>query len=286
MARLAFCGLGQMGAPMARRLLEAGHDLTVWNRTAGKAAALGAAGASIATSPAEAARGAEAVLTMLADPDALHQVVLGDHGVHDALESGATLIEMSTVGPAAIHALADEGVPLIDAPVLGSVPQAEDGALMVFVGGSDQAYERWAPVLEAIGRPMHVGPLGSGAAMKLVVNSTLGALMTGLGEALALADALGLSQASVLDVLADSALGVTARSKRERIESGSYPPNFKLGLAAKDLRLVEETAKRHGAEIRVAEAARRWFEDAARGGLGDLDYSAVTAHIRGRDAEG
>ena len=284
MAKLGFCGLGQMGAPMARRFLEAGHDLTVWNRTAEKADPVAAAGAAVAASPAEAATGADGVVTMLADPAALREVLLGEAGVAEGLGPDATVIDMSTVGPDAVRGLADERVSLIDAPVLGSVPQAEEGSLRVFVGGPDEAYERWAPVLAAVGTPIHVGPLGAGAAVKLVVNSTLGALMSGLGGALALGDALDLDQSTVLDVLADSPIGVTARSKRERIESGSYPPNFKLALAEKDLRLVTETAGRLGIDLRVAPAAHRWLADAEGAGFGELDYSAVTARIRGREA--
>jgi 3-hydroxyisobutyrate dehydrogenase-like beta-hydroxyacid dehydrogenase len=289
MARLAFLGLGQMGLPMARRLLEAGHELVAWNRTASKSRSLEQRGAVVAETPAEAARDAEGVVTMLADPAALEAVVEGPNGAASGMANGATLIEMSTVGPQAVHDLAGrlpEGVDILDAPVLGSVPQAEGGSLKVFVGGTDEQFGRWREVLGALGTPVHVGPLGSGASMKLVVNSALGALMTALGEALALADGLGLDQDVTLDVLADSQIGVTARSKRERIESGVYPPNFKLGLGAKDLRLVTDAAVRAGRDLRLASAARSWLEEADAGGFSDLDYSAVVAHIRGGPARG
>jgi 3-hydroxyisobutyrate dehydrogenase len=288
MAKLAFLGLGQMGGPMAARLLDAGHDLAVWNRTASKAEPLVARGARPSASPAQAADGAEGVFTMLATPEALQAVVLGSAGAATAMGDGATLIDMSTVGPEAARKLAERlpsGVSILDAPVLGSVPQAEDGSLKVFVGGSQELFDRWRPVLAALGSPMRLGPLGAGASMKLVVNSTLGALMTGLGEALALADALGLDQKRTLDVLADSQMGVTARSKRQRIEDGRYPPNFRLALAAKDLRLVSESADRAGIDLRLAPAARSWLEEAAANSP-DLDYSAVVAHIRGREARG
>jgi 3-hydroxyisobutyrate dehydrogenase-like beta-hydroxyacid dehydrogenase len=120
--------------------------------------------------------------------------------------------------------------------------------------------------------------------MKLVANSTLGALMTGLAEALALADGLALDEAAVLDILVESPIGVTAKSKRALIESGVYQPNFSLGLAAKDLRLVTEAAEAAGVELRLAAAARSWFERADEHGLGELDYSAVIADVRGRPA--
>jgi 3-hydroxyisobutyrate dehydrogenase-like beta-hydroxyacid dehydrogenase len=287
MATLAFLGLGQMGAPMAARLLDAGHQLTVWNRTPGKAEPLVARGARAASSPADAASGADAAITMLAGPEALGEVVFGPRGVAEGLPDGAVLIEMSTMGPEAIRRTAErlgERVTVVDAPVLGTIPNAREGSLKIFVGGTEGDMARWRGVLSAMGTPIHVGPLGAGASMKLVVNSTLGALMTALGEALALADALGLEEETVLDVLADSAIGPTTQGKRDRIERGVYEPNFKLSLARKDLRLVTEEAGRAGVAMRVAAAARAWMEGADNAHLGDMDYSAVIAYIRGRPA--
>ncbi len=262
-AKVAFCGLGQMGEPMAARLLEGGHELVVWNRSPERADALAERGARRAASPGEAAAGSEVVMTMLATPDALEEVVFGEEGLASGMEAGATLVEMSTVGPDALRHLAErlpDGVDALDAPVLGSVRQATEGTLKVFVGGSDQQFERWREVLGALGTPAHLGPLGSGAAMKLVANSALGVLMTGLGEALALADAHGLDQSTVLELLGESPIGATAKSKRDKVESGVYDPNFKLALAAKDLRLVTDAAERAGVELRLAAAARAWFE--------------------------
>jgi 3-hydroxyisobutyrate dehydrogenase-like beta-hydroxyacid dehydrogenase len=289
MTYIAFCGLGRMGGPMAARLLEAGHAVTVWNRTPGRADDLVGRGAREADSPADAADGAEVVVTMLADPDAVDDVLFGDDGVARGLSPGTTVVEMSTIGPAAVRDIADrlpEDVGLLDAPVLGSVPQATDGTLKIFVGGDAGAFELCRTLLEAMGTPVHLGPLGAGASMKLVANSTLGALMCGLAEALALADALDLDQSAVLDVLGESPIGATVRSKRRLIESGEYLPNFKLALAAKDLGLVMDEAGTAGLALRLAPAARAWLEEADEAGLGDLDYSAVIAHARGREAAG
>jgi 3-hydroxyisobutyrate dehydrogenase-like beta-hydroxyacid dehydrogenase len=288
MSKIAFCGLGRMGVPMAGRLLDAGHDVAVWNRTAERAAPLVERGAQQVLSPADAAAGADVLITVLADPAALDGVVFGSEGLAAGASSGAALIEMSTVGPDAVRSLAarlPDGVDALDAPVLGSVPQATEGTLKIFVGGDQAVFERCRPVLEAMGTPRHLGPLGSGAAMKLVANSTLGALMCGLAEALALADALALDEAAVLDILVESPIGATAKSKRKLIESGEYPANFKLGLAAKDLRLVTSAAEEAGLELRLASAARAWLEQADAEGKGDLDYSAVIASVRGRPAE-
>jgi 3-hydroxyisobutyrate dehydrogenase-like beta-hydroxyacid dehydrogenase len=174
MTKLGFYGLGRMGVPMAARLLEAGHEVRVWNRSPGKAGSLVEAGATEAGSPAEAAAGADVVVTMLADPEAVQEVLAAAD-----LAAGTTLVEMSTIGPDAVRSLAaglPDGVHMLDAPVLGSVPQATEGTLKIFVGGDAEVFERCRPVLEAMGRPRHLGPLGAGAAMKLVANSTLGAL--------------------------------------------------------------------------------------------------------------
>lgn len=290
MARLAFCGLGMMGAAMAARLVAAGHELTVWNRSPDKATPLVEAGATLAASPAEAAAGAEGVITMLADAAALEAVVFGAPevpGLAQGFAPGATLIEMSTVGPEALRGVAGRlgsALQVMDAPVLGSIVQVRQGSLKIFVGGSEEMMERWRPVLEVLGTPYYLGPLGAGASMKLVANSTLGALMAALGEALALGAALGLDQARMLDVLVGSPIGVTASGKRASIETGLYPPNFKLALAVKDLDLVLGAAGTGGVELRVAEAARSWFREALADGFGAMDYSAVIAEITGGPA--
>src|SRR6266542_4308102 len=275
MAKLAFVGLGLMGTPMATRLLEAGNDLTVWNRTAEKSRPLADRGAAVASTPAEAAVGVEAAITMVANPQALEQVVFGTDGLAAALRPGQLLIDMSTVGPETVREVAarlPQGVTLVDAPVRGSVPEATAGRLAIYVGADQAVFDRVAPILTVLGTPHRVGGPGAGAAAKVVNNSTLGAAM-------ALGDALGLDRSALLDVLADSPIGTTVRAKRANVESGSYPPNFKLSLALKDLRLVDQTAQRAGRRLPVATASRDWLERAASSGAGDLDYSAVIATI-------
>ena len=288
MAKLAFLGLGQMGTPMARRLLAAGHDVTVWNRTPERAEPLVEDGAHQGSTPAEAGQGAEAAVTMLADPDAVDAVLFGPDGLAHGLQEGSTVIDMSTVGPQAVRRVAERlprGVTMLDAPVLGTVPQAEEGKLKIFAGGEQDVFDRWRPVLEVLGTPTHLGPLSAGASMKLVVNSTLGAVMSGIGEALALADALGLDEEMTLNVLADSVVGTGITRARHSIESGIFPPRFKLSLAHKDLGLVNDAAGRAGLHLRLASAARDWFRSADEQGFGGLDYTAVVAHIRGRQAQ-
>jgi 3-hydroxyisobutyrate dehydrogenase-like beta-hydroxyacid dehydrogenase len=284
MTPVAFLGLGLMGAPMARRLLDAGHDVVVWNRRRDRAAALAGAGARRAASPGEAADGAEVVITMLADPAALAAVTEGADGVAAGVQPGATVLEMSTVGPAAVHRLREalpDGVALVDSPVLGSTPQAGDGTLQLFVGGEAGDVEPWLPLLETFGSPTHVGPLGAGAAAKLVVNSTLGGTLALLGEALSLAAGLGLDRSTALDVLARSPLGSQVERRRRALEAGEFPLRFRLRLAGKDLDLVQAAAGDAGVDLRLAPAARSWLADATDAGWGDEDYSAVIAYITG-----
>jgi 3-hydroxyisobutyrate dehydrogenase-like beta-hydroxyacid dehydrogenase len=281
---VAVVGLGAMGSRVARRLLEAGHELVVWNRTAEKAEPLVEAGAVAAATPAEAAARAEAVLTMVADPAALREVTEGEDGVAAGVREGATVIEMSTVGPDAVRRLASvlgERAGLLDAPVLGSRSEAEAGTLTVFVGGPDELVARWTPLLSVLGSPLHVGPLGSGAAAKLVANTTLVGTIGVVGEALALAEGLGLPREKAFEVLAATPLGAQAERRRESVESGEYPPRFALYLARKDAELVVSAAREAGVDLRLTEAARSWLAEAEEAGLGDRDYSAVLARIIG-----
>jgi 3-hydroxyisobutyrate dehydrogenase-like beta-hydroxyacid dehydrogenase len=284
MTKIAFVGLGNMGSAMAARLLASGYDLTVWNRTRAKADALVAGGAKLADSPAAAASGTDVVITMLTDPAALEQVVFGSDGLAGSLGSGQVLLDMSTVGPDEIRAVADRlptGVVLVDAPVRGSILEASSGRLVIFVGADSATFALVEPILKALGSPTRMGGLGSGAAMKLVVNSTLAAAMTAAGEALALGAAFGLDRGLVLDVVEQSPVGAVLRGKRDAIETGTYTPSFKLGLARKDLRLVTEAPAAAQLDLKLAPAALAWLDQAAAAGVADLDYSAVVASITG-----
>jgi len=269
-AKVAVVGLGAMGSRIVRRLIDAGHELTVWNRTPAKAEALGV---PIAASPAEAAASSEVVITMVADPPALEAVTEGPDGVAAGAGEDMTVIEMSTVGPAAIERLSRAvKAPLLDAPVLGSLSEAESGTLSIFVGGEQTVFEVQRELLEALGSPLYVGPSGSGAAAKLVANSTLLTVIGAVGEAVALADALGLSREATFDVLGRTALAEQAERRRPALESGEFPPRFPLRLARKDADLIAEL----GLDLRLVEAARSWL---AQTGGDDRDYSAVLEQI-------
>lgn len=285
---VAVIGLGAMGSRIARRLGEVGHDVVVWNRTRSKAEPLAADGAAIAVSPADAARRGEAVITVLADPDALMEVTEGPDGIAAGVAGDTTVIEMSTVGPEAIRRLASTfppGAGLLDAPVLGSLGEAESASLHVFVGGSDELFERWSPLLSGLGSPIHVGPLGAGASAKLVANATLVGTLTLLGEILALADRLEITREVAFRVLAETPMAAQAERRRVSLERGEFPLHFSLALARKDARLIVEAAEAAGVDAPVLAAATRWFADADDAGLGDRDYSEVLNRIigQGRD---
>lgn len=282
MTRVAWIGLGGLGARMARRLADAGHDLTVWNRRPGRVDALVAVGAHPAATPADAVRDVDAVFLTLADPAALADVTEGPAGVAAGISAGTTVVDMSTVGPVAtarLRAALPEGVTLLDAPVLGSLAEADAGTLTVLVGGPAEAVARARPLLSLVGDLVHLGPTGSGTAAKLVANFALLATVGTLGEALAIADGLGLPREVTWRVLGYSPLAAQAARRRPVIESGDFPPRFALALARKDADLIVAAADATGTDVRLARAARSWLADAEATGLGSLDYTAVLNHI-------
>jgi HAD superfamily hydrolase (TIGR01450 family) len=289
MTRVAFIGLGAMGGRLARRLLDAGHDVTVWNRTRARAKELLDAGATLAATPADAAGQSEVVITMVTDLPALLAVISGRGGLAGGIGGSTTLIEMSTVGPAAVTQLAPlmpDGVGLLDAPVLGSISEAEAGTLRVFVGGPTPLVQLWMPLLSTFGIAMHVGPLGAGAAAKLVANSTLFGVLGTLGEALALADGLGLARDVAFEVLAATPLASQAERRRPAIETDDYPPRYTLALALKDAGLIIKAAETARVDVRLLKAAESWLADSSDAGWAGRDYSAVLATIlHGHDGD-
>jgi 3-hydroxyisobutyrate dehydrogenase-like beta-hydroxyacid dehydrogenase len=273
MTNVGWIGLGAMGSRMVARLVEAGHQVTVWNRTRERADDL--AGVRVAATSADAVAGADVVALMVTDAEALAEVV---NGIAAELKPGTVLIDFSTVGPAAVTALASHlppGVAVLDAPVLGSIGEAEAGTLKLLVGGSDQVVERCRSLLSALGTVMHVGPQGSGAAAKLVANLALLGSVTLLGETLALADRLGIHREAAWSVLDTTPLAAQAQRRRPVIDADSYPPRFSLRLAQKDAALISTA----GAAPPISAAVATWLTEAAAAGLGDLDYTAVLSHI-------
>ena len=273
MADIAVVGLGAMGSRIARRLIDAGHDVVVWNRDPAKAEGF----PQRAATPAEAAERAEVVIIMVSDPAALGAV---SEGITAGTKDGTTVVQMSTVGVAAVQRLDSElpnGVALLDAPVLGSLPEVEDGRLTIFAGGSDDTVARLSPVLSTLGTVIHVGGIGAGSAAKLVANFSLISMLAALGEAFALGRHLGLTDHALFDVLAATPLSAQAERRRDAIENDSYPARFALALADKDAQLILDAAG--DLDLRVARAVRSWYADAMREGRGAEDNSALLATI-------
>jgi len=284
--KIALLGLGLMGSGMAGHLLDAGYPLTIWNRTPGKAQALQARGARLAKSPREAAAGAAVVISMLADVPVCRDVWLGRGEALVDIAPGTILVESSTVTVEWIeeldHAAKEHGCDLVDAPVTGSKPQAEAGQLLFLAGGSSATVNQVSPTLKAMGRDVvHVGPVGSGARLKLINNFLSGSQAAALAEALSLIERSGLDRDKALGVLTEGAPGSPlVKLLSGRMTARQYEPNFLLRLMAKDLRYVVSEADHQALDLDMGRAALRVFEHAIAAGQGDDDMSAVVEQFR------
>jgi 3-hydroxyisobutyrate dehydrogenase len=272
---VAVLGTGIMGAPMARNLLAAGFPVRAWNRTREKAAPLADAGAVVARTPGEAGAGAQVVLTMLTDGDAVIE------SVADALDEAEVWVQMSTVGVEGAErcaALADErGVALVDAPVLGSRQPAEEGKLTVLASGPEELGDRVGPLFDVVGaRTLWVGEAGAGQRLKLVANTWVVAVVEGIAETLLLAEGIGVPPQSFLDLIAGSQQDCAyAQLKGKGMIERSFEPAFPLRHAAKDLRLIEEAAGSHHLDVPLIDAIAARFAAGVTAGHGDLDLSAT-----------
>lgn len=279
-AAVAFLGLGRMGSLLARHVLDAGHDLTVWNRTPGKAAGLVAAGAREAASPAEAVAGADVAVLMLFGPDSVREVL------PQIARDGLLVVDCTTISPAAAREFAavagQSGARYADAPVAGSVGPAREGTLGVFVGCRERDWADVQPIVQLWADPARVrrvGEVGAGSALKLVVNQGVGVLAAGLGEALRLGRDLGLDRGLLLDVLGGSAYSWTLGQKRRMLDADDYSgTEFSLDLMAKDLDLMVRAAGGQ-TDLLVTRGALQHAEDALQAGHAGEDYAALIAHV-------
>jgi 3-hydroxyisobutyrate dehydrogenase-like beta-hydroxyacid dehydrogenase len=282
MSRLAFVGLGAMGSRLARRLLAAGHQVTGWNRTAGKADELMTAGLVVAKSPREAAEGAEAVFTMVTDDVALRAVALGPDGIVAGLDRDATLVEMSTVSAAVVRELEPpvtaRGAALLDVPVSGSTITVEQGQASFMVGGDATALARVRPWLLAMGTAVtHVGPLGLAKTMKVAANLGLAVQMLAFSEAVLLAEKAGIARERAVEALLKSVIASPMVKYRGPFVLGQMPTDawFKVAMIQKDLQLALDQGRASGVPLPLTSVAQEWMT-AARGlGLGDYDFGIV-----------
>ena len=279
--RVAVVGLGTMGAPMARHLLEAGHEVTVHNRTRERELPLAELGAARAASPREAAAAAEAVLICVSDTPDLLSVVEGENGVAAGLARGGLVLDCSTVSPAETAALAarlaERGIGFVDAPVSGGSEGAERGTLTVFAGGADADIERARPILDAFsGRVTHLGPPGAGQVAKAVNQVMIAGTYASVGEGIALARAAGLPPEALVQALAAGAAASWVLDNRSaNMIADSYPLGFKVGLHRKDLGIALDEAARHGLTLAVARLVAEQEDGLIEDGHGDEDVSAL-----------
>mgnify|MGYP001553264319 CR=1 FL=1 len=284
--RVAFLGLGLMGAGMASRILGAGFPLTVYNRNPAKAASLVAAGARVATSPREAAAQADVIISMVADNHAARAVWLGDSGALAGAAPGCIAIESSTVTAGWVMELAAAAAAssceFIDAPVTGSRIQAGAGELAFLVGGPAATLEKARPVLTPMSKSITLlGPVGSGARVKLINNFVCGVQIASLAEAITMIERAGLDRAKAIEVLTSGAPGSPlVKAISARMTAADYTPNFIVRLLAKDLTYAIDEAAGHALDLTTAAAALKLFQTAVATGHGDQDMSAVIEPFR------
>lgn len=286
MGTFGFIGLGIMGNAMARNLVRAGFDVTIWNRSPEKAAPLAALGATLAATPQAVIEACPVTFAMLADPAAAEAVCFGKNGVLEGIAPGKGYVDMSTVDADTARrigaAVAARGGHFLEAPVSGSKKPAEDGTLVILAAGERSLYEDALPGLEKMGKKiLFLGEAGNGANMKLVINMVMGEMMAALCEGLALGGKAGLAQADILDVLDAGALANPMfRLKGELITRGDFTTAFPLKHMQKDLRLAVGLGDRLDQPLFAAAAANEAFKRAREMGLADKDFSALYEAIR------
>lgn len=289
MQTLGFLGTGIMGTAMAHRLLDAGYELRVWNRTPSKLKPLLDKGARAENTPREVAEHSGITLAMLADPEAAHSVFFGEDGVCQAMAPEKSYIDLSTVDPHTpqqiAEAVEDKGGRFLEAPVSGSKKPAEDGTLVVLAGGNSKLYSEAEKIFSVIAKKsFYLGEAGRGAQMKLVVNMVMGSMMTAFSEGLALAEESGLDPEQLIDVLQNGALANPMfQIKGPNMLKEDYTVNFPLKHMQKDMRLAVALGDESGQPLFAAASANEQFKRALAAGSGDLDFSAVHQIVRGRD---
>lgn len=286
MERIGFLGLGTMGAAMAGHLVRSGRPLTVWNRTPGRAAELVAQGATEASTPAAVAATSDAILVCVSDTPDVESILFSPDGVSDGARAGSLVIDCSTIAPGATRdmaaRLAARGVEFADAPVSGGSEGAQKATLTIFVGAAPAVFERARPILEVIGKTItHVGPVGSGQAVKAVNQVILAGAYLGVAEGIVLAIKAGLDVEQVVGALSGGAAQSWVLANRSgRMLANDYPLGFKLELHLKDLGIALGLATESGMELPLAAMCAEIERGLVAAGHGADDMSAVARRIR------
>ncbi len=288
MAKVGFVGLGKMGAAMAPRLLEAGHSLTVWNRSVASTQALASAGATVANRPAEVAEASDVVISMLSDDAAVMAVFTSPGGLISNAVTGKLFIEMSTLKPATVRDLAArvlaQGAALVDAPVSGTVAPAKTGQLLALCGGADEDIARARPILEVLARRIiHAGAVGQGALLKLVINLPLAVYWDALAEAMALGSSGGLTPELMIEAIEDSSAALKVLPLKSPIILGEEQPvAFDAQSMQKDLRTMLSTAEILGLELSTTSATLNAYSNMVDAGLGSADAVNIVQFLSER----
>jgi 2-hydroxy-3-oxopropionate reductase len=279
--RVGFIGLGIMGMPMARNLMDSGYELTVHNRSPEKAEELGKEGAAVAATPREVAQKSDVVITMLPDSPQVREVVAGEDGVLEGISEGALLIDMSTISPVVTEELAEalkeKGASMLDAPVSGGDVGAIEGILSIMVGGEEADFQRAKPLFEAMGKTItHVGPTGAGQVTKAANQVVVALTIEAVSEALVLGSAGGVSPEKILDVLSGGlASNKVMEVKREKFLSHTFEPGFRSELHHKDLGIALAAGREYGVVLPVTAIVDQMLLSMRRKGWGGEDHSAL-----------
>jgi 3-hydroxyisobutyrate dehydrogenase-like beta-hydroxyacid dehydrogenase len=282
---IGFIGLGIMGQPMALNLIKVGHKLAVYNRTTAKAAALQAAGARVASSPADAARDANVVMMIVSDSAAVEEVVTGKCGILESLRAGTLVIDSSTISPTVSRKMAclvaGKGASWLDAPVTGSKHGAEKGELTFMMGGDRAAFDRALPILQVLGKKhIYCGSHGLGLSAKLAQNTIQATMIEVFCEGFVLATKAGVRPETMLEIIQSSlARAALTDFKAPFIFKGDFTPYFPLKLMHKDLELAAEAGYAQGVPMPALAAVKEVYMAAKAQGKGDLDYAAIVTFL-------
>jgi 2-hydroxy-3-oxopropionate reductase len=283
--KIGFIGTGIMGAPMARNLMEDGYELVLFNRTTEKAEEVAGDGATVVGNPREVAESCDVVVLMLPDSPQVEEIVEGEDGVLEGLKEGALIVDMSTISPVVTRELAEKieerGASMLDAPVSGGEPGAQQGTLAIMVGGGEEDFERARPLLEVMGDAItHVGPTGAGQTAKAANQIVVAVTLEGISEALVLASKAGVAPEKILEAISGGLAGSNVmEAKKENFLEHDFEPGFRVDLHHKDLGIALATGREYGVSLPVTAILDQMLESLKTKGRGDRDHSAILTLI-------
>ncbi len=278
---IGFIGLGIMGRPMAKNLMEAGYELVLYNRTREKAEELAGDAATVAESPREVAEQSDIIITMLPDSPEVREAVAGEGGVFEGIKEGSLVVDMSTISPVIAKELAavagERGVGLLDAPVSGGEPGAEDGTLSIMAGGSEEDFERARPLFDILGKTVvHVGEAGAGQVVKACNQIVVALIIEAVSEALVLGSKAGVDPTKVIEVLSGGLAGnKVMEAKKSFFLEHDFDPGFRIDLHHKDLGIALAAGREYGVALPVTAIVSQMLEALKAKGSGDRDHSAL-----------